>query len=237
LAALCRANPENTKDRPTYELEVGSYEESLQVELAFRDLIGDRFITYYHATRLLPHEEQMFCDDGLLVLSDALRHHRLDLVIERYGDAIGVERLDSLRHSGPAARDSSQRSGRVGLLHGLTPLAAISYAGWGMQILMTYWGGESFYFWSKADPEQSAAIAALSDLSTPTIIEVAARAQDLCTYHRLWPIFVGQIGHWDDPWHEFSTKVSIPPERVLDVLRPGSGRWPPMHPRGPSDVL
>ena len=102
---------------------------------------------------------------------------------------------------------------------------------------MTYWGGESFYFWSKTDPEQFAAIAALSDLSTPAIIEVAALAQDLCTYRWLWPIFVGQIGPWDDPWHEFSTKVSIPPERVLDVLHPGSERWPRMHPRGPSEVL
>jgi hypothetical protein len=35
---------------------VRSHEESFQVELAFRDLIGDRFIAYDHATRLLSRQ-------------------------------------------------------------------------------------------------------------------------------------------------------------------------------------
>ena len=91
-----------------------------------------------------------------------------------------------------------------------------------MEILMTHWGGESFYFDGPDDPT----IVALSALSTPSIIEVAVRAHDLCTYHWLWRIFVGRVDPWDEPWHEFSTKVSVPADRVLEILHPGSARWP-----------
>ena len=97
LAALCRSNPENA-DRPCFELEVSSWEESYAEELAFRDLIGGRYIAYFHATRLLPHEDQMYADDGLLVLSDELRNRRLDRVIELYGAEVGTEGLEALRH-------------------------------------------------------------------------------------------------------------------------------------------
>ncbi len=223
LANLCRANSENI-GRPSFELEIGvdSWDQSFEAERAFRDLIGDRLITYYHATRLLPHEDQMYFDDGLLVLSDDLRDRRLDRVIARYGDEIGHDVLEALRGAGPATRGSPQRTNRMGLLHGVTPLDAVRYGGWGMEILMTNWGGESFYFDSSDDPT----IAALSALSTPSIIEAAVSAQDLCTYHWLWRIFVGRVDPWDEPWHEFSTKVSVPADRILSILHPESERWP-----------
>ena len=222
LAAMCRDNPENI-GRPSFELEVSSWDESYAEEMAFRDLIGDRFVAYYHATRLLPHEDQMYVDDGLLVLSDELRNRRLDRVIELYGGEIEVGQLEALRNSGAASRGSSQRSNRLGLLHGVTPLEAIRHGGWGMEVFMTFWGGESFYFDDREDP----AITALTAASRPSIIETAALAKDLCTYHWLWRIFVAQAdSSWDEPWHEFSTKVSIPPERILGILHPDSERWP-----------
>jgi hypothetical protein len=221
LAALCRSNPENA-DRPCFELKVGSLEESYAEERAFRDLIGERYVAYFHATRLLPHEDQMYADDGLLVLSDELRSRRLDRVIEIYSAELGTEGLEALRHVGAAARGSPQRENRIGLLHGVTPLDAVRYGGWGMEILMTYWGGESFYF---DDPDNSV-IAALTERSRPSIVEAAVRPQDLRTYRLLWRVFVGQLGSWEQPWHEFATKVSIPPERVLGVLHPGDAGWP-----------
>ena len=125
LADLCRSNPENV-GRPSFELEVrpAGWDESFDAERAFRDLLGNRLLTYYHGTRLLPHEDQMFLDEGLLVLSDDLRDRRLDRVIELYGDEVGRGALEGLRAVGPACRGSSQRSNRLGLLHGVTPLDA-----------------------------------------------------------------------------------------------------------------
>ena len=221
LAALCRSNPENA-DRPCFELEVSNWEESYAEELAFRDLIGERYIAYFHATRLLPHEDQMYADDGLLVLSDELRNRRLDRVIEIYGAELGTEGLEALRHVGAAAPGSPQRENRIGLLHGVTPLDAVRFGGWGMEILMTYWGGESFYF----DDSKSPVIAALSARSRPSIIEAAVSPHDLRSYRWLWRVFVGQLDSWEQPWHEFATQASIPPERVLGVLHPGDRRWP-----------
>jgi hypothetical protein len=223
LAALCRSNPENV-DRPSLELEIspGAWDEDPRVELAFRDLLGDRLITYYHATGLLPHEDQMYRDDGLLVLTDELRDRRLDQVIELYGDELGREALGSLRTVGPACPGSVQRPYRIGLLHGVTPLDAVRHAGEGMEKLMTHWGGESCLLLKQEDPPH----AAVCERSTSTIVEAAVSARDLCAHRSLWRVFVGQADRWDKPWNEFSTKVSVPATRILAILHPGSERWP-----------
>ena len=88
--------------------------------------------------------------------------------------------------------------------------------------MMTYWGGESFYF----DDLENPVIAALTERSRPSIVEAALSPRDLRTYRLLWRVFVGQLDSWEQPWHEFATKVSIPPDRVLGVLHPGDERWP-----------
>lgn len=235
LAKIVRSIPGNQPTRPSYEMTLGFPERDFKAEREFRDFIGDRHVAYYHATRLLPHEDQMFIEGGLQVLSDDLRNRRLDRVMELYGDEIGAERLETLRGAGPASRGSSQRSGRLGILHGVTPLDAVLWGGWGMEVFLTNWGGESFYFVGRKESDLLATIDRLSDLSVPTVIETAARPHDLCDYKMLWTIFVARLDGWGDPWHEFSTRQSIPPERVLGILHPDSPRWP-LDPNQPLDM-
>jgi hypothetical protein len=67
----------------------------------------------------------------------------------------------------------------------------------------------------------------LSARSSPAIIEIALRAEQLCSFHKFWPLFVGQLNHeWPSAWTEFSTNQSVPPDRVIDVIDPASQRWP-----------
>jgi hypothetical protein len=226
LAADCRGNADNTPGTPSYELSLSHVDAGYQAEEAFRDLLDDRPIALFHATRLLSHERDVVLCKGLMVLDEAHRFRRLDRVIDIYGEEVGVERLERLRNAGPLSWDTEQRRGRLGLLWGVTPLQhAFDSAGDGMTVFLEHWGGECFYRVGR-DPELEGTIALLTDRSVPSIVEVALRASSLNTYTKLWPIFVAQLDGWQEPWHQFSTQESIPPERVLEILDPASPKWP-----------
>lgn len=62
---------------PACDLPGRDYEYATVAEERVRRAIGDRLVAAYHATRLLPHEELMIRDEGLLVLTDELRDRKL----------------------------------------------------------------------------------------------------------------------------------------------------------------
>ena len=227
LAAQCREQADNTPETPSYELSLGHIDAACDAEGSFRGLLDGTLVALFHATRLLPHEDEMVRNEGLVVLGEDHRSHRLDRVIEVYGDELGVERLELLRHSGPLSWDPGHGLGRLGRLFGVTPLqVSFDQGGWGMTIFLSHWGGESFYWANEDSPELKETIELLTERSAPAIVEVAVRAQSLNTYTKLWQIFVAQFDGWPEPCHEFSTQESVPSERVVAILGRRSDRWP-----------
>lgn len=101
-----------------------------------------------------------------------------------------------------------------------------------MTVFLENWGGESFY-WAGYDSDDLAQIIGLlTDRSSPAIVELAVSAGLLNTCTKLWRIFAAQLDGWQEPWHEFSTGESIPPEHVVSILDPSSPRWPGARPGG-----
>jgi hypothetical protein len=226
LVRRCRADPSNADETPSYELRIGSFEAADEAEREFRDLFGERCVALYHATRLLPHEQESVRDDGLVVLSIDHRSSRLDSVIQEYGEELGVERLELLRDAGPL-RDSVQRRGRLGIWHGVTPLeVAFDEAGYGMSIFLENWGGETFYWAASENERLRGVLRSLTAMSTPVIVEAAVPPMSLCSYRSLWRIFVAQLDGRESPWHEFSVNESVSPDRVLRLIRQGDDAWP-----------
>jgi len=100
LAAECRAQDANTSSTLSYELSLGHPDASHEAEARFRQLLDGTLVALFHATRLLPHEQESIRREGLFVLTEERRSRRLDRVIEIYGDRIEVERLELPRRSG-----------------------------------------------------------------------------------------------------------------------------------------
>lgn len=227
LAVRCRAIPANRPNTPSYELALERIDEVFDVETMFRQLIGERHIPLFHATRLLPHEEDSVRLDGLLPLSTQHRDVRLDQVIEIYGRELGMDRLELLRHAGPLTWNSDHRQGRLGVLCGVTPLQdAFAGAGTGMTVFLENWGGESFYWAGEEASDLQTVLGALTGRSQATIVEVAVSPAALNTYTHLWQIFVGQLDGWEHAWHEFQTRTAVPPDRVLAMIHEASDGWP-----------
>jgi hypothetical protein len=232
LAARCRDQPVNTPETPSYELQLEQSGAAEEADGVFRNLLGQRQIALFHATRLLPHELASVRTDGLLVLSDEHRSSRLAKVIEIYGTQLGVESLERLRTAGPLSWNRTHRTARLGKVHGVTPLRiAFEDGGDGLTVFLDNWGGESFYWAATESDELKVTLQHLTTLSTPAIVEIGIYAHTLNWYTNLWPVFVGQLDGWPEPWHEFSITQSIPPDQIVAILGPSSDRWPVAPPR------
>lgn len=182
----------------------------------------------FHATRLLPHEEGAVRREGLVTLSTEHRNARLDQVIATYGEEVGVERLEALRHAGPLSWDVHGHSARLGALHGVTPLRdSFAEAGHGITVLLESWGGESFYGAASETEDLKGAIRALTARSRPVIVSLAVSPTTLNTFAHLWQVFVAQLHRWKSPWQEFHSRESVPPERALAMIGESSSQWPP----------
>lgn len=222
----CRANPQNSRDTPSSELELGNID-AFMAEREFRNVLGERHIALYHATRLLPHEVTAVRQQGLLTLTEEHRHNRFDAVIEHYGSEIGPERLEALRGSGPLNQDETQRRARLGLVYGVTPLGdAIADAGGGMTVFLENWGGEAIYGAASSDEAFAETIGELTRRSLATIVELAAPAPWVNGYLCLWRVFVGQLDGRERACGEFRIRRNIPSQQILDLLHESSARWP-----------
>ena len=65
----------------SHELALERVDAMFEAEALFRGLFSDRYVSLFHATRLLPHGEASVLSDGLLTLSEEHRGARLDQVI------------------------------------------------------------------------------------------------------------------------------------------------------------
>jgi hypothetical protein len=234
LDRRCREVGDNASDPPAHELRLMTVDAGHDEEELFRTQLDDRMVSLFHATRLLPHELLSVTETGLFELTVESRSDRLDRVIAAYGSELGTQRLEALREAGPL-RDQGHREGRLGMLWGVTPIHAFrdEDAGDGLMPFLEHWGGETFYWAADESEDIAATLTALTERSTPCVIEVAVRPDTLNTYTSLWRVFVGVYGNWRSPWHEFNVSAAIPAGHILEVIKPTSERWPyggpPLH--------
>ena len=216
------ANPA-FKPRRQYAYDLGPDDE-LEEEL--KAALADAFILMYHATRLLPGEPEAVRAEGLRALSDDLRRAKLDLAL----GSISEKERSLLEGSGPLHWPDHPQPDRRGLLYVFGPFGPAQYEA-GLDSLLYTWGGESIYFGNdrEGDPLFEV-LGRLTAASRPAFTEVAVRVDDLSRWKALWPSMVGGLLQCKDPWNEWHLRCDIPPDQVIDVIQPGSPRWPKKRP-------
>lgn len=194
-----------------------------------RGALSGHHVLAYHATRLLPHETTWIELEGMQLLSHDLRRRKLNGAMAEYPDLIAEWEAELLTDRGPCSWDRASATVRLGQLHVVAPFEILRHNA-GLEDLLSRWGGESIAWAAHpgaADWQRCAAVVErLSRASVPTIVEVAARAQDLCEWRQIWTVMVGTLHGLLQPWNEWIVAAAIPPEGVVDLIHPGHPRWP-----------
>ena len=133
--------------------------------------------------------------------------------------------MERLLRAGPLS-NVTQAKARVGLLNVFTPLVpALEDQRHGLTVLLEQWGGKSTYWvWTDEGDEVSAALARLTQLSTPTFVKVAIIADDLNDYGYVWRVLSRPP----------SMEPAVP--RLLDRSRRATVSCPRPHHSGLSGV-
>lgn len=194
-----------------------------------RGALSGHHVLAYHATRLLPHETTWIELEGMQLLSHDLRRRKLNGAMADYQDLIDELEAELLIDRGPCSWDRTSATVRLGQLHVVAPFEILRHNA-GLEDLLSCWGGESIA-WAghpgAADWQRCAAVVErLSRASVPTIVEVAARAQDLCEWRPIWTVMVGTLHELLQSWSEWIVAAAIPPEGVIDLIHPDHPRWP-----------
>jgi len=199
--------------------------DSEEIELR-HEMRNDRLVGY-HATRLLPHEIASIRSlTGLEVLTEELRLRKVIEAEDRYPEAFSDDPNGTvLMRSGPNDWQGTADV-RLGSIDFVAPFRLFELHAGGLMNLLDTWGGETLG-WTRGGRGENAALVTLTDHSEPSIVEFAARVPTLNTYTPLLPAFAGALEQVSgDYTHQWRTSESIPPEFVLDILTPDSGRWP-----------
>jgi hypothetical protein len=188
-----------------------------EIEDEFRSLFVGHPLRAYHATRLLPHEEDRIRDTGLVPLSEKL-------VASRIRDAADVGALS------PATRDillaghvfaegrANGREGHVSLFVGKRPLDRDVAGLWG---LLTTWGGEGIYMSHAGHSLRDT----LRLLGAPTIVIAAVELGPDATVHgiypELWKLFGTRLLGRESLFSDLFLKSFVPPAGIIDFWQPG----------------
>lgn len=212
------------RDYPYDHLGWSDYEEE---ERRLRGLLADHRLVGYHATRLLPHEIAQIREvTGLEVLSEELRQRKVSEARINHPDAFPGDDPDGtmLLRSGPNDWQGTADV-RLGYLDFVAPFTMFDHDARGLMNILDTWGGETLG-WLTKEGGPNAISLRLTALSEPAIVELAARVPTL-NLTPLLPAFAGRLGEVPGSyWHQWRTTETIPPRYVLDIITPGSERWP-----------
>lgn len=181
----------------------------------FRELLSGHLLRTYHCTRLLDHEVEMVREQGLRALDEDLLHDRFDAALAR--GYISEQNYAAFHdaHVFNGDRSASQRQDRVCLILGRSHLE--SDWPYGVEPLLTTWGGEGLYMGAGALDLRPL----LKTLGRPSIIVATV---DLSEPHRsipVWPgvanVFVGTALHLEEPGADVIYPRSIPADQVEEV--------------------
>lgn len=200
-----------------------------EAEREMRAALSGHHVLAYHATRLLPHETTWIKLEGMQQLSHDLRRRKLSGAMAEYPELIDEVEVELLTGRGPCSWPRKSATVRLGQLHVVAPFEILRHDA-GLESLLSCWGGESIA-WAghpgASDWEQCAAvIERLSVASIPTVVEVAARAQDLSEWAPIWTVVVGTLHQLRQPWNQWVVAAAIPAEGIIDVIQPEHPRWP-----------
>jgi hypothetical protein len=187
-----------------------------------RALVGERKLLAYHCTRLLEHEGDDVRERGLRLLTRELVNSRIARAVEvgAVPPADGGLRTNSVY----ALRHTAGRDGQVCFVVGR---AVFDKDPSGCEPLLSRWGGEAIY-WALFDepdaPRQGRPSIVLARIDVADVFHTAPG---------LTATFVGAVLALD-VWADVHVQVTVPPEDILRVWRPGDPQYD-RHPELPRD--
>jgi hypothetical protein len=198
-------------------------------DIELRDLLADRWLRSFHATRLLDYEVEDVQASGLRVLTQSL-------VEDRQDKALANEVITRAEHA--ALRESSvftvddrtlpYRVGKVCLVGNAQPLHDRPY---GFSHQLSNWGGEAQYAtsaWEHLDSARvkrlgrPAIVVALLDVSDPVIAVV--------TSHALIYAFVGSHRRMANVGSQIDFEADIAGAQIEDIWQPGQQEYDQFEP-------
>ncbi|MFE2473108.1 hypothetical protein [Streptomyces mirabilis] len=220
IQALAETVPDHVTDGGDLPFEVDL--EGRDIEL--RDLLADRWLRSFHATRLLDYEVEDVQTSGLRVLTKSL-------VEERQDHALANEVITRAEHA--ALRDSSvftaggksvqYRVGKVCLAGNAQPLHDHPY---GFSHQLSNWGGEAQYatsVWEHLDSARvkrlgrPAIVVALLDVSDPAVAVV--------TSHALIYAFVASHRRMANVGSQIDFEADIAGAQIEAIWQPGQQEY------------
>jgi hypothetical protein len=185
-----------------------------------RDALGGTPLLAYHATRLLPHEEEQIRGHGLRLLTEDLIAHRLTAAVEHgyFEDEVAQQLLhgNALR-----SRRDDRRQDQICFFVGTSVLVEHPHA---VRPLLKTWGGEGINFTEAAQPLTDR----LRSIGRPVILVVAlphtAQAQ-MVTYPSLTSVFSGAYQGAPRSADLFWREGDIPGECVAALWTTGSPEY------------
>jgi hypothetical protein len=195
---------------------VSDLEIPIELEPAFRKKFSGYLLRAYHCTRLLAHERQDVCSEGLRRLTVDLVAQRIDAA-EKFQE-ISPEMAVLLRRENVFATGNAQyRKNQVCLVISAEPLHSDVTA---FGDLLLKWGGEAIF--KVANQE---ARAALTRLGIPTVIAVSIDISEPAAGHLTFPslhkVFVGKKLDLKRSWADVFYKSDIPRAHIEQVAQPG----------------
>jgi hypothetical protein len=182
-----------------------------------RDALGEASLLAYHATRLLPHEEEQIRGHGLRLLTEELIDHRLTAAVE-YGYLDEEVARQLLRGNALRSRRNDRRQGQICFFVGTSVLVEHPHA---VRPLLKTWGGEGINFTDAAQ----LAINRLRSIGRPVILVVAlphTTKVQMVTYPSLTSVFSGAYYGAPRSADLFWREGDIQAECVAALWTPGS---------------
>lgn len=220
IQARAEAVPDHVTDGGDLPFEV----DLAECDIELRDLLTDRWLRSFHATRLLDYEVEDVQTSGLRVLSKSL-------VEDRQDKALANHVITRVEHA--ALRESSvftaggkmvqHRTGKICLVGNAHPLHDRPSGFWHQ---LSSWGGEAQYMTSAWDLLDSARV---KRLGLPAIVvallDVSDPAVAVVTSHALIYAFVASHRGMANVRSQIDFEADIAGAQIEDIWQPGQQEY------------
>ena len=181
-------------------------------------LVGHELLVF-HATRLLPHENELVLCDGIQPASKDWQRERLRLASEHHPEMLDDAVIEQIVAHGPLRWQDA--GGRVGLVHFVHARSTVVEHARDYDGLFIAWGGEIIY---RQDAEIGTCTTALRELtavSVPTLVVGRLPADSIHNGYGWAATIVGTHGHLHGAPATWS-EGGLPVEQLI---QPGDDAW------------
>jgi hypothetical protein len=182
-------------------------------------LIGHELLVF-HATRLLPHENELVLRDGIQPASEGWQRERLRLASGHHPGLLDETVIEQIVDHGPLRWQGTR--GRAGLVHFVHARSTVVEHARDYDRLFIAWGGEIIY-WQDTTPDdaRTAALRELTAASVPTLVVGRLPAESIQNVYGWAATIVGTHGRLHGAPATW-TEGGLPVEQII---QPGDHSW------------